>query len=190
MLWTENKIDSNYDTPEVLLRPGLRDNETSRWKVVHNQNPFSFTRFSRLFPRALTLFTVLASLFITAAQAEADPPRLSSNTAIATAGFYQLHWQSEAAIIELQESASPDFTEAITLYKGPDQSTLVSGKPDGNWHYRARSVSSEQAGAWSQILQVSVAHHSLSRAGGFFLLGLLVFIGTTILIIRGSRKPE
>lgn len=117
-----------------------------------------------------------------------SPVQLQSDTTVATAGNFRLSWEAPAGPVELQESRSPAFNESHTLYKGEDRASVMSGKADGNWYYRARSLDSPAAGVWSEIVEVRVQHHSLARALGFFSLGLLVFFATAVMIVRGGKQ--
>jgi len=123
-----------------------------------------------------------------ASAVERFTPRLSVDNALATAGFYSLSWNTGDAQVELQESAGPGFDRPVTIYTGPDQATVISGKPNGSWLYRIRVLDDQRAGPWSEALSVTVVHHSLARALLFLGLGLTVFIATALMIVRGSDK--
>ncbi len=140
---------------------------------------------------ARLLAAVFLCLSATAAVA-VSKPLLSSNTEVATAGFYQLSWTGENGAVELQESTDRVFTDSRILYSGPDRATVVSGRPDGVWHYRARSAGDPHA-PWSDTVSVIVSHHGLQRALWFFLIGLVVFIATGLLVMcakDGSRGHD
>ena len=115
---------------------------------------------------------------------------LSSDTDTASAGFYRLEWHWSAVAtepggeFELQESTRPDFSDAAPLYRGPDLATVISGRRDGRRYYRVRAQ--PQAG-WSNTVQVTTAHHPLSRALAFFAAGTLVFALTLAMILYGSK---
>ena len=138
----------------------------------------------------LVLLFIIGIFYTDVSQADLSVPELTSNTEIATAGFYHLSWKSDAKKIELQESNDSNFTSAITLYKGADTATLISGKPDGTWYYRIRNINNGNTGNWSQPVVVTVSHHSLSRALTFFVIGFLMFIATVTLVIKGIRNTE
>ena len=121
-------------------------------------------------------------------QAQTPAPSISSDSDVATAGFYHLSWDAAFARIELQEATTPDFRSPTTLYKGTDSATTISGKPDGQWYYRVRVLQDEFPGPWSDPVEVTVAHHSLSRALMFLTLGIVVFISIVTVIIRGARQ--
>lgn len=111
---------------------------------------------------------------------------LASDSDVATAGFFQLTWDSDGPI-ELQESMDPEFTRASVIYTGADTARIISGKPDGDWYYRARPASGD-SGVWSRPVKVTVRHHSLARALTFFAVGATVFAATLVLIVNGSRR--
>jgi len=132
--------------------------------------------------RSITIFCL--SIFLGSAPAIAAP-KLESDSDSSAAGFYQLHWANQhAGNFILEESRKPDFSDAKTLYQGPDTATLVSGRKNGTYYYRVRNE--EAAKDWSNSIQVKVIHHPLSRALLFFSLGALVFIATLTMVIRGN----
>ena len=140
----------------------------------------------------------LAALLLTFGLAHAGgtppsaSPELSADTTVATAGYFGLSWglAGEAggapARFELQEAPDPAFAAPRTLYAGPDRATALSGRPDGTYYYRVRA----DGGAWSPVVAVEVAHHSLVRAGLFFALGAAVFVATVVLILRGDARER
>ena len=121
------------------------------------------------------------------ASAQDSAPRLSSDTDVASAGFYRLMWKTNAEHVELQEATDPDFRKVKISYRGPDRATVISGKPDGTWYYRVRAADGADPGEWSRPVSVTVAHHSLSRALMFLSLGVVVFVATASIIIRGTK---
>jgi hypothetical protein len=121
-------------------------------------------------------------------------PELTSDSYTATAGFYHLKWQKDGlsnAVYELQEAPDAGFTQSTTIYRGPDQGTLISGRLDGQYFYRVRTLGQgEPASAWSSPITVTVRHHSLARALGFFAAGAAVFLATLGLIIFGAQQSK
>jgi len=114
-------------------------------------------------------------------------PNLNSDTELSTAGYFQLSWKDEAnQSFVLQQSTRSDFRDAITIYQGPDQATVISGLPDGDYFYRVASDSHQ----WSEPTEVKVKHHSLTKALGFFGLGAFMFILMTTLLIKGATRKE
>ncbi len=113
---------------------------------------------------------------------------LRTDTRVATAGYFQLTWTSDGPV-ELIESPDPAFDRSRLVYAGPDRATVLSGKSDGTWFYRARQTGTEGPGPWSQPLEVTVRHHSPGRALLFFVIGGAVFGMTLWLIVSGSRSP-
>ena len=120
-----------------------------------------------------------------------EAPRLASDSAVSTAGFFQLTWSGpEAAEYELVEAGSADFAPATVRYRGPDLATVVSGKPDGDYHYRIRAWVDGTPSAWSEDVQVSVQHHPLARALTVLALGALVFAAILVVILRGEARTR
>ncbi|MEQ8428095.1 MAG: fibronectin type III domain-containing protein [Gammaproteobacteria bacterium] len=117
----------------------------------------------------------------------AEIPILESNKNVAEAGFFKLTWQESLGEVEIEEAMNRDFSDANKLYPGSDNATVISGKPNGEWYYRARLIDDGQAGGWSDAIQVTVEHHSLERALYFFFAGLIMFVATCWLVIRGER---
>lgn len=150
--------------------------------------PYSGCSCSHLSERKNTLKSVfsvglLFFLFIPVSSAL----QLSSDTDIATAGFYQLSWTSNQKNIQLQESATADFSSPKIIYTGPDRARVVSGKADGDYYYRLSSTDNYKP-VFSNTVKVTVHHHSLKNAIMFFIAGLIVFIATFTLIINGIRR--
>ena len=138
--------------------------------------------------RLLIIVPALTGLLTTGfVQAQMPVPTLSVDNEIATAGFFHLNWETEANSFELQEAASPDFRNTTTLYSGPDRATVISGKPDGTWHYRVRARANNKPGPWSDPLTVTVAHHNPGRALMFLALGFIVFVAIVLTILRGRE---
>lgn len=132
---------------------------------------------------------LIAPFCAASAQSSLPTPQLSSNTGVATAGFYRLSWQTpEAEDIQLQEADNPNFADAALWYQGPDDASAISGKPDGTWYYRARVIRDDRSGPRSEAVKVAVAHHPLSRAFMFFTLGVVVFISTLLMVISGTKR--
>ena len=136
------------------------------------------------------LFTVSLSVF-------AAVPELQSDSILATAGYYRLSWKGEGEENEatsdfiLEEASNPAFSQAITLYSGPDTATLISGRSNGIYYYRIRSNQApETLDQWSNVVKVEVAHHSLFRAFMFFGLGSIVFATTLVMVIVGNKSSS
>ena len=125
----------------------------------------------------------------TGAHAIENAPRLSSDSEQSTAGYYQLKWEGDdGSNYLLQEASDPGFSQPNTLYEGPDTATLISGRSDGTYYYRIRYRDVTSDDSWSNIAQVEVTHHPLSRAFMFFTLGAIVFIATLIVVVIGNRS--
>ena len=125
-----------------------------------------------------------AVVLLCGAPAGAEPVEIQTDTAVATAGYYQLSWSTGATEIVLQEAASPEFASPRVVYRGADDARVMSGKPDGDWYYRARTAGAD--GEFGNVVKVTVQHHPLGRAFAFFALGAVVFLSTLGVIIAGA----
>ena len=144
---------------------------------------------------AIKVYVILFFAIPFTLSAEPVLPVLTSDTTLATAGYYQLSWQPgvqgashKNISFELQQATSADFIQAEVIYRGQDMARVVSGMPDGDYYYRLRSIlDSDAAEYWSPILHIQVSHHSLHKALGFFIAGALVFLLTMFFIVERSR---
>jgi len=124
-----------------------------------------------------------------ATSAYAQDVTLETNSPVATAGYYQVVWESTSYPTRLVESPDDTFDDAQIVYEGIDIASTMSGKPDGDYFYRLESVAPDGAvSVVSNTLKVTVDHHSLSRALTFFAIGAVVFVATLGLIIFGDRR--
>lgn len=130
---------------------------------------------------------LLLQFFATAQAAADDTLRLESDTAVASAGYFQLLWETEGTV-NLRESATADFNESRLLYTGTDRARLMSGKPDGDYYYRVESDTAPDIR--SEVLKVEVRHHPVARALQFFAVGAVVFLATLGLIVFGSLRDK
>lgn len=119
----------------------------------------------------------------------ADEIQLSSDSEIATAGFYQLRWQSDGhdSDWQLQESQQASLQDYRIIYRGPDLARVISGKHDGDYFYRVVYADAPGKEA-SNIVKVTVAHHPLKNAFLFFAVGAAVFLAILVSIIMGNRR--
>lgn len=118
----------------------------------------------------------------------AAQPQLNANTELATAGYFQLSWQTndQHAPYVLQQSLTSSFSTSKTIYSGTDTASVLSGLSNGTYHFR---VLDSEALA-SNVVTVTVAHHSLTKAFSFFALGALMFVILIIVLVSASRQKE
>lgn len=106
---------------------------------------------------------------------------------ISTTGTFNIQWQGEAGqryeLMELNGNG-----DSRSVYRGSDTARVMTGLPNGRYTYRIRVVDNASPAPWSTPASVTVAHHSLIRAFSFFGVGLLVFLATIALILRGERN--
>lgn len=117
---------------------------------------------------------------------------LSTDTQVATAGYYQLRWQGDDAHARyrLLESDNPRFNHSTVIYQGPDLARVMSGKHNGSYYYRVAELQGNTPVVVSNTVVVKVAHHSLAKALMFFAIGAGVFLATLFLILRGNRHSR
>lgn len=101
---------------------------------------------------------------------------------LSTSGTFNLSWEGKTGetfrLLQLSDGAQPRL-----IYRGTDTARIMTGVPDGEYIYRIEGETGR-----SEPLTVTVAHHSLTRALGFFGVGLLVFLATLFLVLRGDRS--
>lgn len=112
--------------------------------------------------------------------------QLSSDTQVATAGYYQLSWSGKARVYRLLESTTPGFKSYQVIYQGNDLARFISGKSNGEYFYRLQTRDDNQSYT-SNVVKVTVAHHPLRNAILFFIAGAIVFLSIIILIVKGNK---
>lgn len=110
-----------------------------------------------------------------------------SDTALATAGYFQIYWNADEAV-RLYESTTPGFEAPRIVYEGNDSGYTASGRRDGEIFFRLESAATGEM--LGQPVRVEVAHHPLGRAFAFFLVGAIVFVATLLLIVTGSTSAN
>lgn len=107
------------------------------------------------------------------------------------AGHFLLQWKPVDAVsgadglhYVVEQALSDRFNEPREIYRGPDRSTFISGLPNGNFFYRVKSTD----GNWSEPLEVTVDHYSVTLALCLFAIGLLSFGAIVGVIWHGNRQ--
>jgi len=97
-----------------------------------------------------------------------------------------LNWQtpSPESSLTLEQATSSDFADPIVREIAGEGAATITGLTDGNYFFRLV----EDDSVLSNTVQVSVIHHSLNRALGFFLLGLSLFSILIATILYGNKK--
>lgn len=150
--------------------------------------------------RMLTVIFTAVLAATTVAAANLPAPRWESEQAVATEGYYTLHWSlprdddliGEGFVFELAEAPRPDPAAQQPIYRGPDLASTQSGKPNGNYFYRIRVMNPDtgEAGPWSRFQLVEVEHHALPKAFIFLAIGAIVFAATAATILIGDRREN
>lgn len=126
--------------------------------------------------------------------AETSPSvELTSDTQIASEGYFVLSWTSSAnhADLTLQQIAPHLSNSPITRAEQlPATGAItITGLADGDYAYRLVG----DGEILSNSVSVTVAHHALSRALMFFLLGASLFgvlVGTIVVGRARTRESE
>jgi tail sheath protein len=72
-------------------------------------------------------------------------------------GSYELRWDPvDGALVEVQESLRPDFSDAVTIALGPDGALTLYNRPPGDYYYRARRLTGSRTSDWSTGVAVRV----------------------------------
>lgn len=116
----------------------------------------------------------------------AESGSLSASTDLSNEGYFVLNWdvQGEDTSLTLQQSESEQFSSIIPREVAGSGAATITGLTDGRYFFRLVDGNS----VVSETVSVSVAHHSMNRAGGFFLLGLTLFSILVFTIIHGNRQ--
>jgi len=140
---------------------------------------------------------LLSFLFAAASLLALQAPALAATTFSLTVspqestdGVARLTWEApKNTSIHIQQSRTENFQQAITLYRGNDTGTTITGLKDGTYFFRVGTDTGTKGDiAWEEATQLKVQHHPLTRAFGFFAVGVVVFLATLALIVTGSRR--
>ena len=98
-----------------------------------------------------------------------------------------LSWEtSRTHPLQLQRSRSTHFSRVVEHTVSASGAITITGLGDGSYYFRLR----DSEGGYSNTVKVDVAHHSLTRAFSFFLLGLVLFALLSASIVIGSRTTR
>jgi len=148
----------------------------------------------------LIIFLLFLSVMVSAQEGDvavsaiAAPEFESPDSNFTNSGSIKISWKLPESIAAennytyvLQQSLSPDFDSVKIRYSGPDLATYISGLKNGTYNYRIRSVRDGKTSPWSEVIVVTVEHHSLQLAFILFGLGAIVFIATVFVVVKGVR---
>ncbi len=154
--------------------------------------------FPRLIPPTLAIAFHLGGAVLVPAAPEV---RIVSPTESVTRneeGLVTLAWQAAEAgagtRFELQQSSDPAFPEeAVKIrYEGPDGGSVLTGFPEGRFHFRVRAFDAEGApGSWSSPVAVEIAYMPRGRVILLLAAGVAVFLATvtTLFVCHFKSKP-
>lgn len=128
----------------------------------------------------------LTVLILSTSAWAADNGSLSASTSLSNEGYFVLDWETSSpeSSITLEQSTSEQFSNPLTREIAGAGAATITGLEDGTYYFRLVDSGS----VISDTVSVSVIHHSLSRAGGFFLLGLCLFSTLVFTIVHGNRQ--
>jgi len=111
---------------------------------------------------------------------------LSASTSISNEGYFVLDWQSDTPVedLTLEQANDQSFSNPLERSLAGASAATITGLDDGTYYFRLTDTSS----TLSNTVSVTVAHHSLGRAGSFFLLGLVLFSVLIVTILKGNRQ--
>jgi hypothetical protein len=84
----------------------------------------------------------------------------------------------------LQESTDLEFSNPVNAYISNINSSTQTGLDNGTYYYRVKNNYDE----WSNIVRVTVKHHSLDKAFLFFTSGFCLFICIVTSLIIGHKN--
>ncbi|SDE19348.1 MULTISPECIES: hypothetical protein [Kordiimonas] len=131
---------------------------------------------------------VLRAVIILAALLVPNAPAFATGLTVAddgtSAGYITLAWpDTRGNSFELKQKTASGWH---TLYTGGDRATTLSGLPDGSYEFQ---LTADGARVGTPVT-VTVSHHPLSRAWGFFAVGAFMFIALTAFLVLGGRAVD
>lgn len=150
---------------------------------------------------ALAILLTISFPGATTIYAQSGPPEVTLVSPlpgyVATEGLVTLSWKIDPSdhprplLVELQQSAYPDFEDPVLRYRGEDHSSVLTGFPAGIVHFRVRAVSADgETGQWSEPLQVSFEYISMKLVWTLMGVGSFVLAGTCGAIIAGHTRTR
>lgn len=111
---------------------------------------------------------------------------LSASTSLSNEGYFVLDWQTDSPVEDLilEQATDQAFSNPLGRSLAGASAATITGLNDGTYYFRLTDHNSNL----SNTVSVTVSHHSLGRAGSFFLLGLALFSVLIIVILKGNRQ--
>lgn len=108
-------------------------------------------------------------------------------------GYMSIKWEGTGDYVgayQLEQGTDPNFQEAKIIYEGPDRASFVSGLPDGKYYFRVRAIEGNKISRWSPVVVLVVKHHSLAMAFGLATVGIVVFLLTVAVVVKGIYNDK
>ncbi len=135
------------------------------------------------------MLMLLALIASSAPLCAAEELRVTNNGS--TAGYLTLDWSVSAAKTPytVQMNKGQGWQ---TIYHGKDTATTLTGLKNGDYQFRLNSAdpATIDDDHWSAPLEVTIQHHSLTKAVGFFVSGFVIFIILLGLLFRPSNPTQ
>lgn len=93
---------------------------------------------------------------------------------------------------ELEQAREPEFPGAVTRYRGPDQTSVLTGLAEGEYYFRVRlNPEDGEAGAWSETLAAEVDYFPRWQVFLLVGIGFAVVAATVAAVLHGHfRSPD
>jgi len=169
-----------------VQHPGYAAASNCRFSRTDQETQGVFIRSKR---RAVWLSSTLWLLAIaTLSPACLSANTLSSDTELSTEGYFVLSWELSDPNTEivLQQSSNASFSGAQSKVLQESGAITLTGLADGEYYFRLL----QDGAPIDNPVVVTVAHHSLERALGFFFTGCVLFIILLIAIVNGDKSSR
>jgi hypothetical protein len=101
--------------------------------------------------------------FLNCAISIIEPPQLFAFPQVSNDGNFTLRWELSPPLdadYVLEESAQPDFADAVTIHSGTSSSYTLYGRRTGDYYYRVRAIIGADTSDWSNGVAVRVEEGS------------------------------
>ncbi|MBW7857846.1 MAG: hypothetical protein H3C43_06075, partial [Leptonema sp. (in: Bacteria)] len=118
-------------------------------------------------------------------------PMIQSSEPISSTGNFQLSWgleQTKSYTNDLPIYLLEECNNTCKLlYQGHDTASVISGRPNGNYHFKISEQS--QPNQFSEIT-VQVIHYDLQSGLWVLLVGFLLFVICILIIVFGEANHK
>lgn len=149
----EQDVTSAFSNPSVVVNGAVLSHT-----FTNQTNGTYYYRVAAVDSSGQSAYSTPQSIVIDVPPTTLTPPVLHTINNPSQSGNYQINWSSVANAqgYNLQESTTPDFSSAVTLYHGPGTSFNVTGKAPGTYYYGVMAYSATNHSKLSNIEHVVV----------------------------------